>query len=88
MTGYGQDNRVGYVPDQPYLYDKLSGRELLHFVGRMYGLSEDEVADRIDKMIADSVSPSLRWATATPTKNEYHAKPDAKPTYDKDEEPF
>jgi ABC-2 type transport system ATP-binding protein len=44
--------RVGYVPDQPYLYDKLSGRELLHFVGRMYGLSEAEVADRIDKMVA------------------------------------
>jgi ABC-2 type transport system ATP-binding protein len=43
--------RVGYVPDQPYLYDKLSGRELLHFVGRMYGLSEAEVADRTDRMI-------------------------------------
>lgn len=42
--------RVGYVPDQPYLYDKLSGRELLHFVGRMYGMSENDVAARIDAM--------------------------------------
>ena len=42
---------MGFVPDQPYLYDKLSGRELLHFVGRMYGLSEADVADRIDQMI-------------------------------------
>ena len=24
---------IGYVPDQPYLYDKLSGREILNFVG-------------------------------------------------------
>jgi ABC-2 type transport system ATP-binding protein len=45
------NRRVGYVPDQPYLYDKLSGREFLHFVGRMYGLSEAEVAGRIDLQI-------------------------------------
>jgi ABC-2 type transport system ATP-binding protein len=29
---------IGYVPDQPYLYDKLSGREILQFVSRMYGM--------------------------------------------------
>jgi ABC-2 type transport system ATP-binding protein len=29
---------IGYVPDQPYLYDKLSGREILQFVARMYGM--------------------------------------------------
>jgi ABC-2 type transport system ATP-binding protein len=31
---------VGYVPDLPFLYDKLSGREFLRFVADMYGLSE------------------------------------------------
>ncbi len=36
---------LGYVPDQPYLYDKLSGREFLRFVGEMHGL--DRVA--VDK---------------------------------------
>ena len=30
--------RIGYVPDQPYLYDKLTGMEFLHFVARMYGM--------------------------------------------------
>jgi ABC-2 type transport system ATP-binding protein len=30
--------RVGYVPDRPYLYDKLTGREFLEFVGHLYGL--------------------------------------------------
>jgi ABC-2 type transport system ATP-binding protein len=29
---------LAYVPDQPYLYEKLTGREFLHFVAEMYGL--------------------------------------------------
>ncbi|MCG8449542.1 MAG: ABC transporter ATP-binding protein [Pirellulales bacterium] len=40
---------VGYVPDQPYLYDKLSGREFLEFVGEMYGLSTTEVRDSMQR---------------------------------------
>jgi ABC-2 type transport system ATP-binding protein len=28
---------VGYVPDRPYLYEKLTGRELLRFVVNLYG---------------------------------------------------
>ncbi|HEV2722298.1 MAG TPA: ABC transporter ATP-binding protein [Thermoanaerobaculia bacterium] len=28
---------TGYVPDRPYLYEKLTGRELLHFVADLYG---------------------------------------------------
>jgi ABC-2 type transport system ATP-binding protein len=31
---------IGYVPDQPFLYDKLSGREFLRFVADMHGLTE------------------------------------------------
>lgn len=42
-------SNVGYVPDEPHLYDKLSGREFLEFVGRMHGLGRREVADRIDR---------------------------------------
>jgi ABC-2 type transport system ATP-binding protein len=44
---------LAYVPDQPYLYEKLTGREFLHFVARMYGLSrsttQQRIADVIDK---------------------------------------
>jgi len=29
--------RIGYIPDTPYLYEKLSGREFLRFVGDLYG---------------------------------------------------
>jgi ABC-2 type transport system ATP-binding protein len=28
---------MGYVPDRPYLYEKLTGRELLQFVANLYG---------------------------------------------------
>ena len=36
----------GYVPDEPNLYPKLSGRELLRFVGDLYGLDRPQVAQR------------------------------------------
>jgi ABC-2 type transport system ATP-binding protein len=38
---------IGYVPDQPYLYDKLSAREFLEFVGEMRGLNRRETAEAI-----------------------------------------
>ena len=39
---------LGYVPDQPYLYDKLTGREFLRFVVEMYGLDRRR-AGRADR---------------------------------------
>src|SRR5262245_10904926 len=43
---------VGYVPDLPFLYDKLSGREILQFVARMYGLDTAQTNRAIDREIA------------------------------------
>jgi ABC-2 type transport system ATP-binding protein len=43
---------IGYVPDQPYLYDKLSGREILNFVGRMYGMDHQQVQRAAEREIA------------------------------------
>jgi ABC-2 type transport system ATP-binding protein len=40
-------SHVGYVPDEQYLYDKLSGRELLEFAGEMHGLDRPTIRDRI-----------------------------------------
>ena len=40
---------IGYVPEDPFLYDKLSGREFLEFVAEMRGLdrpSRDQVIER------------------------------------------
>lgn len=43
-------SHVSYVPDQPYLYDKLSGREFLYFVGEIFGLSKNECETRIQEL--------------------------------------
>ncbi|MEM8865865.1 MAG: ABC transporter ATP-binding protein [Planctomycetota bacterium] len=40
---------IGYVPDQPYLYDKLSGREFLRFVGEMHGLEPQAVEEAVQR---------------------------------------
>jgi ABC-2 type transport system ATP-binding protein len=42
---------ISYVPDQPYLYEKLTGREILQFIAGMYGMAADRAARRIDEMI-------------------------------------
>lgn len=42
---------LGYVPDQPYLYDKLSGREFLRFVVEMYGLEPERASRRIHELV-------------------------------------
>jgi ABC-2 type transport system ATP-binding protein len=43
---------LGYVPDVPYLYDKLSGSEFLQFIAEMYGLDRRTTAERIDQQVA------------------------------------
>jgi ABC-2 type transport system ATP-binding protein len=37
---------TGYVPDRPYLYEKLTGRELLQFVANLYGKEWEECQTR------------------------------------------
>lgn len=41
----------GYVPDEPNLYAKLTGRELLRFVGELYGMRREQVDRRIDELL-------------------------------------
>jgi ABC-2 type transport system ATP-binding protein len=42
---------LGYVPDEPFLYDKLSGREFLEFAAQMRGLDRPAV----DSCIAEAI---------------------------------
>jgi ABC-2 type transport system ATP-binding protein len=42
---------ISYVPDQPFLYEKLTGREVLQFVADMYGMNPAHGRDRLEKMI-------------------------------------
>ncbi len=43
---------VGYVPDEPCLYDKLTGREFLWFIADMFGMPRHLAGSRIDREIA------------------------------------
>ena len=38
---------IGYVPEEPFLYEKLSGREFLEFSGEMRGFDRATMEDRI-----------------------------------------
>jgi ABC-2 type transport system ATP-binding protein len=40
----------GYVPDQPFLYDKLSGREYMHFIGGLFRVEAGELNTRIEQL--------------------------------------
>lgn len=43
--------RIGYIPDRPYLYEKLSGGEFLRFVAGLWGREGDEVEARADRLL-------------------------------------
>jgi ABC-2 type transport system ATP-binding protein len=58
LSGYDVSQRqlaanrlLGYVPDVPYLYDKLSGIEFLRFIAEMYGLDKREADEKIGQQI-------------------------------------
>ena len=42
---------LSYVPDQPFLYEKLTGREFLQFIADMYGLPRGQAQARIAEVI-------------------------------------
>ena len=43
--------RIGLVPDESLLFDRLTGREFLEFVGRMYGLPGATAASRAGELL-------------------------------------
>jgi ABC-2 type transport system ATP-binding protein len=43
--------RIGLVPDENLLFDRLTGREFLEFVGRMYGLERPRAIQRADELL-------------------------------------
>jgi ABC-2 type transport system ATP-binding protein len=42
---------LGYVPDQPFMYEKLTGREFLYFVGGIFSMPVAVVKERIGEYI-------------------------------------
>ncbi len=44
-------DRLGFVPDRPFVYEKLTGAELLRFVAGLHGQRGDGVETRIDELL-------------------------------------
>lgn len=44
---------IGYVPDRPYLYERLSAAEYLYFVGKLYNVPESEIETRIHHWLSE-----------------------------------
>jgi ABC-2 type transport system ATP-binding protein len=43
--------RVGYLPENPYFYDYLTGRELLVYTAALYDIPNREATPRIDQLL-------------------------------------
>lgn len=42
---------VGYIPDQPFLYEKLSGKEFLFFSAGLHKMEHSKIAPRVQEVI-------------------------------------
>ncbi|MGE0594033.1 MAG: ABC transporter ATP-binding protein [Vicinamibacterales bacterium] len=43
---------LGFIPDRPFIYEKLTAGEFLRFHGGLYGLEGEEAAGRVREMLA------------------------------------
>ena len=52
LTRGGDDikGKIGYIPDTPFLYPRLTGREFLMFVGSLYKLDEQKIKQKISEL--------------------------------------
>jgi ABC-2 type transport system ATP-binding protein len=44
-------SRIGFIPDRPFVYDKLTGVEFLRFAAALYGQDGAAVERRIDELL-------------------------------------
>lgn len=50
-TDVGKNERIGYLPEESYLYRFLNAEETLDFYGRLFDIPPDVRRERIDKLI-------------------------------------
>jgi ABC-2 type transport system ATP-binding protein len=51
VNGLAAKAQLAYVPDQPFIYEKLTGREFLYFVADIYGLDQKVRDERLAYLI-------------------------------------
>ena len=42
---------LGYIPDHPFLYEKLTGREFMYFVAGLHGMGEGGLKDDVEELL-------------------------------------
>ncbi|MEO8479249.1 MAG: ABC transporter ATP-binding protein [Gemmatimonadota bacterium] len=47
----GAKSKLGYIPDRPFVYDKLTGAEFLRFTAALFGQDGPEIEHRIDELL-------------------------------------
>lgn len=45
-------SRLGFIPDRPFIYEKLTGGEFLRFVAGLYGQNGADVERRVDELLS------------------------------------
>ena len=50
---------LGFIPDRPFIYEKLTGGEFLRFHGGLYGLEDSAVGERVREML--DLFELVRW---------------------------
>jgi len=50
---------VGFIPDRPFVYEKLTGLEFLHFVAALYHLDHASLAYRISELL--TIFDLIHW---------------------------
>ena len=43
--------RIGYLPENPYFYDYLTGEELLFYMGELHGLKRKYLREKVDELL-------------------------------------
>ena len=51
---------IGFIPDRPYLYEKLTGNEFLRFIGNLYDVDDRSFAARAEEKL--NMFSLLAWA--------------------------
>ena len=48
--GYHAKSLIGYIPEYPYLYDRLTAREFVVFISQVYNLNDKDINAKIEEM--------------------------------------
>ena len=51
IGSHSMREQIGYLPELPYFYDYLTGRELLDYFGQLFGLSRSERRSRSEELL-------------------------------------